>query len=118
MDSFDGGILFHVPLGMRQQGIRGVRAHLVLPRLGPRAHALKCEYLAVPPLSVRFSPRECRNVPAAGAAAAFVITVASIAAAAAAAAVAAVAVAAAAAVAAVAVCDAAGAVVGPPGGDR
>ena len=117
MDSFDGGILFHVPLGMRQQGIRGVRAHLVLPRLGPRAHALKCECLAVPPLSVRFSPREYRNVAAAGAAAAFVITVAGIAAAAAAA-DAAVAAVAAAAAAAVAVCDAADAVVGPPGGDR
>ena len=103
MDSFDGGVLFHSPLGMRQQGIRSVRAHLVLPRLGPRAPALECGYLAVSPLSTRFSPRECRNVPAAGAAAAFVITVVDIAAAA--------------AVAAVAVA-AADAVVGPPGGDR
>ena len=74
MGSFNGGVLFHGPLGMRQQGIRGVRAHLVLPRLGPRAHALEGGYLAVPPLLVRFPPRECRNVPAAGAAAAFVIS--------------------------------------------
>ena len=50
-------------LGMHQQGIHGIRAYLVLPRLGPRAHALECGYLAVPPLSVRFSPREFRNVP-------------------------------------------------------
>ena len=39
----------------------------MLPRLGPRAPALECGYLAVPPLSVRFSPRECGNVPSAGA---------------------------------------------------
>ena len=29
--------------------------------------ALECGYLAVPPLSVRFSPCECGNVPSAGA---------------------------------------------------
>ena len=52
---------------MRQQGIHGVRAYLMLPRLGPRGPALECGYLDVPPLSVRFSPRECGNVPSAGA---------------------------------------------------
>ena len=115
MDSFDGGVLFHGPLGMHQQGIHTVHTPLVLPRLGPRAPALECAHLAVPPLSVRFSPRECRNVPAAGAAAASVITVAGIAAAAAAAAgVAAVSVVAAAA----AVGAAVAALVGLPGGDR
>ena len=41
----------------------------MLPRLGPRAPALECGYISVPPLSVRFSPRECWNVPSAGAAA-------------------------------------------------
>ena len=102
---------------MRQQGIRGVRAYLVLPRLGPRAPVLERGYLAVPSLSVRFSPYECRNVPVAGAAAAYVITVAGITAAAAAAGVAAVAVVVVAAAAA-AVGAAAAAVVGPPGGDR
>ena len=39
----------------------------MLPRRGPRAPALECGYLAVPPLSVRFSPRECGNVPSAAA---------------------------------------------------
>ena len=39
----------------------------MLPRLGPRGPALECGYLAVPPLSVRLSPRECGNVPSAGA---------------------------------------------------
>ena len=39
----------------------------MLPRLGPRAPTLECGYLAVPPLSVRFSPRECGNIPSAGA---------------------------------------------------
>ena len=46
---------------------RGPRSFDMLPRLGPRAPALECRYLAVPPLSVRFSPRECGNVPSAGA---------------------------------------------------
>ena len=39
----------------------------MLPRLVPRATALECGYLAVPPLSERFFPRECGNVPSAGA---------------------------------------------------
>ena len=39
----------------------------MLPRLGLRAPALECGYLAVPPLSVRFSPHECGNVPCVGA---------------------------------------------------
>ena len=62
-------VLFLRLPNMRQQGISGVRAHLMLPRLGPRAPALECGYLAVPHLSMRFSPRECGNVPSAGAAA-------------------------------------------------
>ena len=60
-------VLFLRPPNMGKQGIRGVRAHLMLPRLGPRAPALECGYLAVPPVSVRFSPRECGNFPSAGA---------------------------------------------------
>ena len=39
----------------------------MLPRLEPRAPALECGYLALPSLSVRFSPRKCWNVPSAGA---------------------------------------------------
>ena len=39
----------------------------MLPRLGTHTLALECGYLAVLPLSVRFSPRECGNVPSAGA---------------------------------------------------
>ena len=39
----------------------------MLPRLGPRAPALECGYLAVPPLSAHFSPRKCGNVPSTGA---------------------------------------------------
>ena len=57
VDSFGDGVLFLRPPSMRQQGVSGVRAHLMLPRLGPRAPALECGYLTIPPLSVRFSPR-------------------------------------------------------------
>ena len=67
VDSFGGSFLFLRPPSMRQQGVRGVRIHLMLLRLGPRASALKCGYLPVPLLSVRFSPRECEDVPSAGA---------------------------------------------------
>ena len=114
VDSFGGSFLFLRPPSMRQQGVRGVRIHLMLLRLGPRASALKCGYLPVPLLSVRFSPRECGDVPSAGAGVA----------AGSAAAVSAAAASAAAAAAAAAAGDSAATVavdateIGPPGGDR
>ena len=86
----------------------------MLLRLGPRASALKRGYLPVPLLSVRFSPRECGDVPSAGAGVA----------AGSAAAVFAAAGSAAAAAAAAAAGDSAATVavdgteIGPPGGDR